>query len=176
MSNVILETKRLRLRELAPTDLDFVASMLGDADVMRYYPRRLDRAGAQVWMERQQMRYERDGHGLWLVLDRETGEPIGQVGLVTQELKGLPRPTYPEIGYLLHRSYWHRGFATEAALAVRDYAFHTRGYDQVISLIRAVNQPSQAVARRLGMSIIAETEFAGTPHLVFGLSAASMKP
>jgi RimJ/RimL family protein N-acetyltransferase len=41
----------------------------------------------------------------------------------------------------------------------------------VISLIRAVNEPSQAVARRLGMSIIGETEFAGLPHLVFGLSA-----
>jgi len=127
-------------------------------------------------MERQHMRYERDGHGLWLALDRETDEPVGQVGLVTQELKGLPRPSYPEIGYLLHRPYWHRGFATEAAIAVRDYAFRTRGYDRVISLIRAVNEPSQAVARRVGMSIIAETEFVGTPHLVFGLSAAAMKP
>jgi RimJ/RimL family protein N-acetyltransferase len=56
---------------------------------------------------------------------------------------------------------------------VRDYAFRARRYDQVISLIRAVNEPSQAVARRLGMSIIGETEFAGLPHLVFGLNTST---
>jgi len=170
MSNIVLETKRLRLRELAASDLDFVAAMLDDADVMRYYPKRLDRAGSLAWIERQQMRYARDGHGLWLVLDRATDEPVGQVGLATQELRGLPRQSYPEIGYLLHRPFWHRGYATEAAIAVREYAFHARGYDQVISLIRSVNGPSQAVARRLGMSIVGETEFAGLPHLVFGLT------
>jgi [ribosomal protein S5]-alanine N-acetyltransferase len=172
MSNFILETARLRLRELSTDDLDFVAEMLGDADVMRYYPNRLDRDGASAWLERQQMRYARDGHGLWLAVDRATGEPVGQVGLVTHELQGLPRPRYPEIGYLLHRPFWHRGFATEAAMGVRDHAFGVLGYDQVISLIRQVNAPSQAVARRLGMSAIAEIEFAGLPHLVFSLTAS----
>src|SRR5215468_11623496 len=100
MSNVILETKRLRLRELTANDLDFVAAMLDDADVMRHYPSRLDRQGALAWIERQRMRYARDGHGLWLLLNRETDEPVGQVGLVMHELEGLPRPRYPEVGYL----------------------------------------------------------------------------
>jgi [ribosomal protein S5]-alanine N-acetyltransferase len=176
MSNVILETSRLRLRELSTNDLDFVAEMLADADVMRFYPNRLDRDGAAAWLERQRMRYARDGHGLWLVLDRATEEPIGQVGLVTHELTGLPRARYPEIGYLLHPPFWHRGFATEAAIGVRDYAFRVCGYDQVISLIRPANEPSQAVARRLGMSTIAEIEFAGLPHLVYGLKSPTATP
>lgn len=171
MSNIILETDRLRLRELTASDLDFVAEMLGDADVMRFYPKRLDRDSSLAWIERQQMRYARDGHGLWLVLERDTGQPIGQVGLVMQDVTRMPRPRYAEVGYLLHRPFWHRGFATEAAAATRDYAFHERGYDQVISLIRSVNEPSQAVARRLGMAIVGETSFANIPHLVFGLRA-----
>ena len=170
MSNMVLETDRLGLRELATSDLDFVAEMLGDADVMRYYPKCLDRASSLAWIERQQMRYARDGHGLWLVLERDTGQPIGQVGLVMQEVTGMPRPRYAEVGYLLHRPFWHRGFATEAAAATKDYALRERGYDQVISLIRSVNEPSQAVARRLGMEIIGETKFANIPHLVFGSS------
>ena len=98
MSNIVLETDRLRLRELATSDLDFVAEMLGDADVMRYYPKRLDRTASLAWIERQQMRYARDGHGLWLVLERDTGQPIGQVGLVMQEVTGMPRPRYAEVG------------------------------------------------------------------------------
>jgi RimJ/RimL family protein N-acetyltransferase len=171
MSTVILKTPRLHIRELTANDLDFVAGMLADPEVMRYYPKCLDRTESLAWIERQQMRYTRDGHGLWLVLDRDTGEPVGQVGLVMHELKGMPRPAYPEVGYLLHRPFWHRGFATEAAGAVRDDAFESRGYDMVISLIRPANEPSQAVARRIGMSVIGETEFAGMPHLVFGMSA-----
>jgi RimJ/RimL family protein N-acetyltransferase len=171
MSNVILETKRLRLRELTADDLDFVAAMLEHAEVMRFYPSRLDREMSLVWIERQRARYARDGHGLWLAIERETDEPVGQVGLVMHELKGLPRPRYAEIGYLLHRPFWRRGFATEAAAGVRDYAFQTLGFDQVISLIRPENGPSQAVARRLGMSIIGETEFTGFHTLVFGLAA-----
>jgi [ribosomal protein S5]-alanine N-acetyltransferase len=171
MSNIVLETERLRLRELAVSDLDFVSEMLGDADVMRHYPSRLDRDASLAWIERQRMRYARDGHGLWLVLERDTGAPIGQVGLVIQEITGMPRSRYAEIGYLLHRPFWHRGYATEAASATRDYAFHTRGYDEVISLIRSANEPSQAVARRVGMTVVGETIFAGVPHLVFGLTA-----
>lgn len=173
MSDMILETARLCLRELETDDLDFVAAMLGDADVMRFYPSRLDRDASLTWIQRQQARYARDGHGLWLVLDRGTSKPIGQVGLAMQEIVGLPRARYPEVGYLLHRPYWHRGFATEAAGAVRDHAFEVRGYDEVVSLIRPENEPSQAVAKRLGMSVIGETPFAGMRHLVFGLRRPS---
>src|SRR5947208_2714367 len=126
----ILETERLRLRELEPSDLDFVAAMLDDPEVMRYYPKRYTRAEAQDWLERQLLRYAAHGHGLWLVLDRTTNEPVGQVGLVLQEVEGKLEP---EIGYLIHRPFWRRGLATEAALGVRRYAFEERGLERVIS-------------------------------------------
>jgi RimJ/RimL family protein N-acetyltransferase len=166
----LVETERLRLRELVPGDIDFATEMLGDAEVMRYYPKPLDRAGATEWVERQFVRYARDGHGWWLVEERETGTPVGQIGLAIQDVPEWTPRFNPEIGWLLHRPYWKRGYATEAAIGVREYAFNVRNYGEVISLIRPVNEPSQAVARRIGMSVKGTTPFHGYEHLVFSVS------
>jgi RimJ/RimL family protein N-acetyltransferase len=162
-----LETPRLLLRTLEPDDLDFVALMLADPMVMRFYPRRYDRDEAVMWIDRQQARYARDGHGLWLAEERTSGEPVGQVGLVMQSVDG---EELPEIGYLLHHRWWKRGLATEAACAVRDWAFGERGYPRLISLIRPVNSPSRRVAERVGMVRWKETVHAGLPHDVFSIT------
>jgi len=164
----ILETPRLALREMTIADLDFVAAMLGDPEVMRFYPRRLARDEAEGWIRRQVHRYRRDGHGLWLVLDRETGEPRGQVGLVNQEVDGVAEP---EVGYLIHRPFWRQGLAAEAASATRDHAFGVLGRPRVVSLIRPENLPSRAVARRLGMTVEKECLHWGAPHLVYSVRA-----
>jgi len=160
----ILQTPRLLLRELIPDDLDFVTDMLAHPEVMRYYPKLYSRAEALQWLQRQRKRYADHGHGLWLVLDREAGHPVGQVGLIPQEVEGKIEP---EIGYLIHRPFWRRGYATEAALGVRRYAFEERGYENVISLIRPENTPSQGVARKLGMTPAREILFKELRHLVF---------
>lgn len=159
-----LLTERLRLREMTAEDLDFVASMLADSQVMKFYPQVYSRDEARAWLERQLVRYAERGHGLWLVEDRRTFQPVGQVGLVLQE---LPWGCEPEIGYLIHRPFWRRGYATEAARAVRDHAFESCGMNRVISLIRPINEPSQGVARKLGMQVERETEFKNLQHLVF---------
>ena len=161
---VIIETKRLILRELEPGDIDFVAEMLGHPEVNFYYERQFTRADAQVWLDRQLARYERDGHGLWLALARETDEPVGQVGLAMQEVNGARRP---ELGWLLHRPYWGLGYATEAGVAVRDAAFDRWKFPEVISLIRPVNTPSRRVAERVGLLPTGEVEFHGFSHIVY---------
>ena len=163
-----LETARLRLRELAPEDLDFVAEMLHDGEVMRFYPKPLDRGESQEWIERQRRRYADHGHGLWLVEDRATGAPVGQVGLLLQEVEG---DWEPEIGYLIHRPFWRRGYASEAALGVREHAFRVRGEKRVVSLVRPENLPSQGVARKLGMAPEREVQFRGLKHLLFAVAA-----
>jgi [ribosomal protein S5]-alanine N-acetyltransferase len=78
----------------------------------------------------------------------------------------------PEIGYLIHRPYWRRGYATEAALGVRAHAFGPLGYPRVISLIRPENTPSQGVARKLGMAIVGQTWHASFGHDVWRLDRA----
>lgn len=163
----ILETARLALSELSQDDLDFVAEMLGHPEVSRYYERRFSREDASAWIDRQLERYRRDGHGLWLVRERATAAPVGQVGLALQDVEGVRRP---EIGWLLHRPYWGHGYATEAGSAARDAAFRRWGYDEVISLIRPENEPSQRVARRVGLAPGRRVEFHGFTHIVFGLA------
>lgn len=170
---IILETSRLRLRELAATDLEFVATMMADPEVTRHYERRFSRADAQVWLDRQLERYRVDGHGLWFLLDRATGTALGQVGLILQEVEG---GRVPEIGWLLHRPFWGRGFATEAAAATRDAAFTRWGYGTVCSLIRPANLPSQRVAHRIGMSPQRRVHFHGFEHIVFEARLNGLPP
>jgi RimJ/RimL family protein N-acetyltransferase len=163
-------TERLVLRELTKDDLDFVALMLGDPDVMRYYPKQLTREESLGWINKQITRYTQDGHGLWLVGLRDTLEPIGQVGLIRQHVDDGHEP---EMGWLLHRPFWGKGYATEAALGVRNYASCTLGIDHVISLIRPVNEASRRVAQRIGMKIERRTMFHGYEHDVWRIDAAT---
>jgi RimJ/RimL family protein N-acetyltransferase len=173
MSRVILETPRLFLREMTRRDIDFIASMMAHPDVNRFYERRFTRAESETWLERQLDRYRRDGKGLWLAVERQTGKPVGQIGLAFQDVEG---ERHPEIGWLLAREYWGQGFATEGGAATRDAAFNEWGYDHVISLIRPVNVNSQRVAKRLGMIEGRRVQFHGYEHCVFELASPDRAP
>ena len=100
----ILETPRLILHEMSPSDLDFVAAMLADPQVMRFYPKCYSRQESETWVQRQLNRYTTTGHGLWLVLDKAGGQPVGQVGLLIQNVGGVDEK---ELGYLIHRPFSH---------------------------------------------------------------------
>ena len=167
---VILETARLALRELEPDDLDFLASMMADPEVSHHYDRRFSREAADEWLHRQLERYAMDGHGLWLAMDKASRTPVGQVGLILQTVQGQKRP---EIGWLLDRKKWGKGYATEAGAAVRDAAFTRWKYPEVISLIRPANTSSQRVAERLGLIAGPTVWFNGSEHVVYRLEAPS---
>ena len=110
----LLVSHRLAFRYMTVGDLEFVADMVCDPAVMRFYPKVLDQAGAQQWLDRILERQATDGYSLWHVSNKLTGEPIGQVGLLKQEIDG---DFETEIGYMLRRVCWRRGYAREAARA-----------------------------------------------------------
>lgn len=166
----VLATFRLHFRELTAADVTWVEEMFAHPEVTRYYDRRFDRRDAEVFVERQTERYARDGHGLWLALERETGRPVGTLGLAIQDIEGAREP---EIGYLLHRASWGRGYATEAAAGIRDAAFSRWSYPRVISLIRPINLPSRRVAERIGMTIERSVRHAGMEHLLYSIGRQS---
>mgnify|MGYP000047551076 FL=1 len=126
---------------------------------------------AADWLDRQLMRYEKYGFGLWAVILKETGELIGQCGLTMQE---AGEREVLEVGYLFRKDFWHCGYALEAAAACRDYAFEKLGAEEVYSIIRDTNAPSRAVAERNGMtvcgSIVKHYYGMDMPHLLYRIS------
>lgn len=146
---MILETERLYLRELVPSDFESLCKILKDKDTMYAYEGAFNDDEVQEWLDRQIARYKKWGFGLWAVVLKETNEMIGQCGLTMQPWK---ESEVLEIGYLFERSYWHRGFATEAAKACKEYAFETLNATEVCSIIRDTNFASQNVAIRNGMT------------------------
>lgn len=163
-----LETPRTFMREILGNDFDFLLRMMSDPEVMRYYPRPYGDKDVRDFINRMRARYREDGCGLWMLIDRESGEPLGRVGLYRQTVHGVEEF---EIGYMVHKPFWRRGLATEAALAVRTYAFTERKLPRVVSLIRPENLPSQGVARKLGMDIVGSTQMMDLEHHVFAVKA-----
>lgn len=146
---MILETERIYLRELMQTDYKALCEILQDEETMYAYEGAFSFAEVQEWLDRQIYRYKKWGFGLWAVILKETDEMIGQCGLTMQPWKGRE---VLEIGYLFNRSYWHNGYATEAAKACKKYAFEVLDADEVCSIIRDTNTASQKVALRNGMT------------------------
>ena len=165
---MLIETKRLILREMEESDYEDLAKMLQDDDVMYAYEGAFSDEEARNWLNRQLRRYEEDGFGLWAVILKENGELIGQCGLTIQD---IPDRQVVEIGYLFRRKYWHRGYATEAAKACREYAFHVLNVEEVFSIIRDTNTASRNVAERNGMeqvgSFVKRYRGVDMPHDVF---------
>lgn len=165
LKHVVLETQRLVLRQMVPSDANLLADLLNDERVMRYYPKRL-RPTARAWVDRQLERYRIDGCGFWIVVERASGYAIGQAGLVRQV---IGRCAINEIGYYLRSNFWNRGLASEAAAGIRDYAFSERGLSTICSLIRPHNFPSQRVAINVGLRPTSIVSHAGLPHIMFQL-------
>lgn len=161
---LILETERLVLREFVPEDADALARVLSDPEAMRHYPITFDREAVEEWIARNQRRYGTDGHGLWAMDLKSSGDMIGDCGITLQDVDG---ESLPEIGYHLRRDMWGQGLAIEAAQACRDYGLEQLRVKSMISLIRPENMPSWRVAERNGMKVWKETTRSGLRHLVY---------
>lgn len=146
---MILETERLILREMTVEDFEEIAEMLQDAQVMYAYEHAFSDEETEEWIKRQIKRYAEYGFGLWAVILKQNSKLIGQCGITMQECGAS---LVHEIGYIFNKAYWHMGYAAEAAFACREYAFEKLGIDEVYSIIRENNIPSQKVAKRNKMT------------------------
>lgn len=147
MSKIILETERLILREMNNNDFEALCKILLDEETMYAYQGAFTIEETHNWLNSQLERYKNYGYGLWAVV-KENNEMIGQCGLSIQTWKDSK---VLEVGYLFQRNYWHHGYATEAAIASKEYAFNVLNANEVSSIIRTTNTQSINVALRNGM-------------------------
>jgi RimJ/RimL family protein N-acetyltransferase len=154
---------------MIPEDAPALHAVLGDEETMRWYPRAFTREDVDEWIARQIARYP-TGTGLLGVVLRESGQLIGDCGPVWQTVDAGPEL---EIGYHIHHDHRNQGYATEAARAVRDYAFTAlpcdHAIDHVISMIRPENLPSRRVAEKNGLSLSRTLFWRGCEHCVYRL-------
>lgn len=141
-------TARLRFREMTDHDLDHMAALLGDPEVMRHYPAPKTRAQTQAWIDWSVRNYAEHGFGLWVV-ETHDGEFVGDCGLTWQSVGG---ERDVEVGYHVRSQLQGRGYATEAATACRDVARDT-GIEHLIAIIHPRNMPSQRVAQKIGLTL-----------------------
>ena len=167
---MILETDRLYLRQMQQEDFGALCKMLQDEEVMHAYEGAFSDEEVQTWLSRQFERYNSGNLGLWAVILKENDEMIGQCGLTMQDCNGRE---VLEIGYLFQKAYWHKGYATEAAMACKKYAFEKLNADEVFSIVRDTNIASQNVAIRNSMSIsdqfVKHYRGIDMPHFAFSI-------
>ena len=149
----MIETGRLLLREYTMDDFEALYEILSDPETMRHYPAPFDKARTKGWITWNLANYEKLGFGLWAVVLKETGAFIGDCGITLQTIDG---ERLPEIGYHVHKKHWRRGYAKEAAAAVRDWGFQNTRYDALYSCMKHTNVASCSTACAIGMKKVKE--------------------
>ena len=167
-NNSQLETKRLVLRPMLETDVEALLLIFTDPKVMAAFDHPpFTREQMQRWLNRNLDHQSRFGYGLFSVILKESGELIGDCGLEQMEDQGAA-----ELGYDFRSDFWNQGYATEAACAVRDYAFNDLKLPGLISLIRVGNLSSRRVAEKVGMALAEEITRYGNQYWKYSLDNA----
>lgn len=166
---IILETNRLILRRLVLDDLDDLFALYRDPEIRRFFP-----DGTLTYEEtKEELEWFLNGHpehpelGLWATIHKESGCFIGRCGLLPWTIEGRDEV---EVAYLLDKSYWRQGLATEAAQAIVDYACTQLNLSRLICMMYPENKASENVARKMGMTLEKEMEDESGRYLLYSLS------
>ena len=153
MEGVFLQTERLLLRYITKDDFNELKLLLQDQEVMYAWEYCFSDDEVEHWINKTLSLYRECNLGYFIIEHRFSGEILGQAALMPDFINGCK---YYEISYLLHKKYWHKGYATEAARALIDFAFNNLNLKEVIFEIRPNNLPSRKVAENLDAKITGE--------------------
>ena len=158
MTIPVITTPRLTLRAFTEEDVEPMVRTLNGRGVLRYFPKTdpLPRDRVQSMISGLLEHWEERGYGLWAVESRPDGALMGRCGLQFQlDICEV------EVGYILGREFWGKGFATEAGRASVRYGFDELGLESVAGITNVENKASQRVLEKLGMELLEQRRFSG---------------
>jgi ribosomal-protein-alanine N-acetyltransferase len=161
-------TERLEIRGFEPTDLHALHAVYGDPEVTRWMPPYPTIEHTRRALEKHVAAGRAGGAALWAVVERSSGELIGDAGFAP--LDGVGPEV--ELGYTLGRRWWGLGYATEAARACLAEAFGPLGLKRVVAVVRPENDPSIHVLEKLGMTREGHRFAHGADHLLYATTSA----
>jgi RimJ/RimL family protein N-acetyltransferase len=149
-----VETARLHLRPFSLADLDDLAALLADPEVMRYVGAGvpIDRAETDKALRSIIRHWNEHGFGRWAVTDKATEKFIGFGGL--RSLMGIP-----EVVYHFHKPYWGRGLATELGRASLRFGLEERQFERIVAVALPENSASIRVMQKIGMQYELHTSY-----------------
>jgi ribosomal-protein-alanine N-acetyltransferase len=161
----VIETDRLRLRMFRPDDLDDLAAMLADPDVMRYVEdgQPKDRTVAETALNSIIAHWQRHGFGRWAVEEKTSGEFVGFGGL--RSLFGTP-----EVVYHFAKAQWGNGFATELGRASLSFGFNQHRFARIVAIAKPDNSASIHVMEKLGMHFEMRTSYYDIEVVQYGIT------
>jgi RimJ/RimL family protein N-acetyltransferase len=175
----VLTTPRLRLEPLGDMHFDGMQAMNADPEVMRLIsgqPETPEQTRAVI--ERVKARWIAIGYSWWAIIERDSGELAGAGALqnLRREMTPLPDLACPlELAWRLRRDRWGRGYASEAALAIRDFAFDTFQPEELLAVCAPDNAASASVMARIGMQRQGLQHWYGKPQLTCRIDAAQWR-
>lgn len=145
----VLNTPRLCLRALRPSDLADLYAYASDPEIDRYTPwaRYTSLAEARADLDNYLLEYERDGFGAWGIEHRADQRLIG----ITNFSPPHPHHRVTELGYTIARPYWGQGYATEATQALVKFGFEQLQVVRIEAVCLPENRASGRVLQKIGM-------------------------
>ncbi|MGM9477399.1 GNAT family N-acetyltransferase [Pedobacter sp. GSP4] len=163
---IYAETKRLILRALLATDAPGMFEMDSDPEVHLYLGNKPVKSIAQseADIEFIHTQYRENGIGRWAVIEKETGNFVGWSGLKLIKETHNNHSNYYDLGYRFSKRYWGKGYATETAIAARDYGFNILQLNEIIGIADVNNLGSIHVLEKTGLKRISVFDYQGIKH------------
>lgn len=143
-----IETDRLIIRSIREADLEPLAALWADPEVTYYMGGRRNYEEVLKTLREDAQLNPQPAFDLWPVIEKETSQIIGHCGILEKDIEG--KSQY-EIVYVLAKSAWGKGFATEVANSLKDYVFNQLGLKRITALIDPDNLESEIVATKIGL-------------------------